>query len=238
MSSKAKRFASPYDDPAPEGAEGWEELYPYFLMFRDDRREEEESKFWFCDAQHWPQVFKPFDTTIVEFACKCLGQYNTRHLMIPPANGVDYRIHRGYCYMNPIAVAAEDIPARVRFPQRAGYYFENWTTLLENWQRKVDANIVELEALEFEPLPDVVPLQWIKDGIGLDPTYDLLANYNRVIELCLQGHPVHFEFLNLGYAAYLDFFGFCKESFPTFPTSRSRGWCRGSRSICSSPTTS
>ena len=29
----AKRFISPYDDPAPEGAEGWQELYPYYLHF-------------------------------------------------------------------------------------------------------------------------------------------------------------------------------------------------------------
>ena len=27
----------------------------------------------------------------------------------------------------------------------------------------------------------------------------------------------HFEFLNLGYAAYLDFFGFCKRAFPGIP---------------------
>ncbi|MGL4743733.1 MAG: PEP-utilizing enzyme, partial [Dermatophilaceae bacterium] len=27
----------------------------------------------------------------------------------------------------------------------------------------------------------------------------------------------HFEFLNLGYAAYLDFFGFCKQAFPSIP---------------------
>jgi pyruvate,water dikinase len=217
VSTKAK-FASPYDDPAPAGAEGWETLYPYFLLFREDRRQEEESKFWFCDAQHWPNVFKPFDTTIVEFACKCLGQYNTRHLMIPPANGVDYRIHRGYCYMNPLAVPEEEIAERVPlFLERAGYYFENWQALLENWERKVRENIAQLEAIDFEPLPDVVPLDWIKDGVGLDPTFDLLANYNRAIELCYKAYQYHFEFLNLGYAAYLDFFGFCKESFPDIP---------------------
>jgi pyruvate,water dikinase len=218
VATQVKRFASPYDDPAPAGAEGWEELYPYFLLFREDRRELEESKFWFCDAQHWPNVFKPFDTTIVEFACKCLGQYNTRHLMIPPANGVDYRIHRGYCYMNPLAVPEDEIPARVPlFLERAGFYFENWASLLENWDRKVRGLIADLEALEFEPLPDVVPLEWIKGGVGLDPTYDLLANYNRAIELCYKAYQYHFEFLNLGYVAYLDFFGFCKEAFPDIP---------------------
>ena len=102
--TEVNRFVSPYDDPAPEGAEGWEELYPYYLRFREDRREFEESRFWFADLQHWPTVFKPFDTITVEFAIKCLGQYNTRHLLIPPANGIDYRVHNGYVYMSPVPV--------------------------------------------------------------------------------------------------------------------------------------
>ena len=95
----------------------------------------------------------------VEFAVKCLGQYNTRHYLIPPANGIDYRIHNGYCYMSPVAVAPELIGARVpQFMERAGYYFQNWDRLLVNWDKKVRANIADLEALNFEKLPDVVPL--------------------------------------------------------------------------------
>jgi pyruvate,water dikinase len=216
--TRVKRFASPYEDEAPPGAEGWQSLYPYFLLFQDNRREEEEGKFWFCDSNHWPNVFKPFDTTMVEFACKCLGQYNTRHLMIPPANGVDYRVHRGYCYMNPVAVPAEEIPERVpHFMQRAGHYFENWPALLANWEQKMRGVIADIDALSFEPLPDMVPLDWVTSGKGLDPTYDLIATYNRAIELCYKGWQYHFEFLNLGYAAYLDFFAFCKESFPDIP---------------------
>ena len=157
---EAKRFVSPYDDPAPEGAEGWEELYPYYLHFRADRREFEEGRFWFADLQHWPTVFKPFDTITVEFAIKCLGQYNTRHLLIPPANGIDYRVHNGYVYMSPVPVPEEDIPARVpHFAERAGHYFENWPTLLENWETKIRRVIGDLEALEFEPLPDMVDLE-------------------------------------------------------------------------------
>jgi hypothetical protein len=50
--TEVNRFISPYDDPAPEGAEGWEELYPYYLHFREDRREFEDSRFWFADLQH------------------------------------------------------------------------------------------------------------------------------------------------------------------------------------------
>jgi pyruvate, water dikinase len=213
--TEVNRFVSPYDDPAPEGAEGWEELYPYYLRFREDRREFEEGRFWFADLQHWPTVFKPFDTITVEFAIKCLGQYNTRHLLIPPANGIDYRVHNGYVYMSPVPVPEEQIPARVpQFTERAGHYFANWTELLANWETKVRRVIADLDALEFEPLPEVVPLEWIKEGRGLDNTFALAANYNRAIELCYEAFQYHFEFLNLGYVAYLDFFTFCKEVLP------------------------
>ncbi len=160
--------------------------------------------------------------------------------MIPPANGVDYRIHRGYCYMNPIAVDPEEIPARVPlFLERAGYYFEHWDSLLENWQRKIRELIAELEALDFEPLPDVVPLEWITDGVGLDPTFDLLANYNRAIELLYKAYMYHFEFLNLGLRGLPRLLRLLQGSVPGHPRPRrSRAWCRGSRSTSSNRTTS
>ena len=110
MTAHAK-FPSPYDLKTPVGAEGWEKLYPYYLQFQNSLRDKEDGKFWFCDSQHWPSPFKPFDAVTVEFAVKCLGQYNTRHYLIPPANGVEYRIHNGYCYMSPVAVAPELIGA-------------------------------------------------------------------------------------------------------------------------------
>ncbi|MGB1008271.1 MAG: PEP-utilizing enzyme [Thiolinea sp.] len=218
MTESQSMFPSPYDHHAPEGAEGWRDIYPYYLTFQDKLKEKEEGRFWFCDSQHWPNPFKPFDAVTVEFAVKCLGQYNTRHYMVPPANGVDYRIHNGYCYMSPIAVDPELIEGRVpQFMERAGHYFQNWDSLIENWDKKVRANIADLEALNFEKLPEAVPLEWIKDGVGLDNTYDLMASFDRAIQLLYKTWQYHFEFLNLGYAAYLDFFGFMKEQFPTIP---------------------
>jgi pyruvate,water dikinase len=130
----------------------------------------------------------------VEFAVKCLGQYNTRHYMIPPANGVDYRIHNGYCYMSPVAVAPELIAGRVpQFMERAGYYFQNWDSLLANWDKKVRANIAALEALHFEKLPDVVPLDWVTEGVGLDNTYGLDGDLRPVDPASLQDLAVSFR---------------------------------------------
>jgi pyruvate, water dikinase len=186
--------------------------------FQPSMRERDEGKFWFCDSQHWPIVFRPFETITVEFSCKCLGQYNTPHFLVPSANGVDYRILNGYCYMSPVAVDSSQIEGRMpHFMERAGYYFENWDRLLENWKRKERSTIADLEAIAFKPLPRVVPIEDVTGGVGLDPTFELLANYDRAIQGAYRQWQYHFEFLNLGYAAYLDFFNYCKQAFPDIP---------------------
>jgi pyruvate, water dikinase len=211
-----KSFPKPSQIEVPAGAEGWEDLYPYNLVF--DNAPGGDEKFWFCDSQHWPTVFKPFETIGGEFAVKCLGQYNTRHLLIPPANGIEFKIHLGYLYMSPVGVPEEQIAARVpEFERRAGHYFQNWDNLLEAWHSKVRATIDEMEQLTFEPLPDMVPFDDIVSGKAMDGSQVLMENYDRLIALLYRNWQYHFEFLNLGYLAYLDFFGFCKEVFPGIP---------------------
>jgi pyruvate,water dikinase len=214
----AKSFPSPYSVKTPKGAEGWQDLYPYYLVFQDNLKKQEEAKFWFCDSQHWPNVFKPFEVIGVEFASRCLGAYNTRHYIIPPANGIDFRIHMGYNYFSPVGVAPELIGERVpHFMERAGHYFANWGELLDNWRKDVLKNIEEIDAINFTKLPDMVPLEDIKNGKGMDPSVQLFDDYDRLISLCYKNWERHFEFLNLGYVAYLDLFGFCKEVFPGIP---------------------
>ncbi|GAB2803003.1 PEP-utilizing enzyme [Streptomyces chlorus] len=211
-----KSFPKPSEIEVPAGAQGWEKLYPYNLVF--DNAPGGDEKFWFCDSQHWPTVFKPFETIGGEFAVKCLGQYNTRHLLIPPANGIEFKIHLGYLYMSPVPVPEGEIAARVpEFERRAGHYFQNWDSLLEAWHSKVRATIDEMEELEFTALPDVVPFDDIVSGKAMDGSQVLMENYDRLIALLYRNWQYHFEFLNLGYLAYLDFFGFCKEVFPGIP---------------------
>ena len=153
-----KSFPKPSELAVPAGAEGWEKIYPYYLVFQDKLKEQEDAKFWFCDSQHWPTVFKPFETIGGEFAVKCLGQYNARHLMIPNANGIEFRVHLGYLYMSPIPVPEDQIAARVPlFEQRVGHYFQNWDQLLKQWHVKVKGTIDEMETISFPKLPDVVP---------------------------------------------------------------------------------
>ena len=218
MDAAKSMFPSAFEVETPTGAEGWKDLYPYYTHFQPARRQQDDETFWFCNSQHWPTPFRPFDTIMLDFAIKGLGQYNTRHLLVPPANGVDYRILNGYVYFSPVAVAPEQIEGRVpHFMERAGHYFANWDELYANWKVKVLAKIDELNAINFEVLPEVEALEVVTGGVGLDSTNQLFDQYDKALEHAYKIWQYHFEFLNLGYAAYLDFFGFVKEQFPSIP---------------------
>ena len=139
--------------------------------------------------------------------------------MIPPALGVDLRFLNGYMYLSPVGVTdPEEIEARVpEFAERAGYYFANWDRLYAAWMPKVRALIDELEAINFSPLPDREDMAVITEGRGTGSALDLFTTYHRLVDLLLKLWHYHFEFLNLGYVAYLDFFGCCKQLFPSIP---------------------
>ncbi|HEV3365437.1 MAG TPA: PEP-utilizing enzyme [Acidimicrobiia bacterium] len=213
------RFPSPFEIETPPGAEGWEELYPYYTLFSADRREYEDSMFWFQDGIHWPEVLTPWDVTFFDYAIYALSQYNTRHYLIPPALGVDARILNGYAYLSPVGVAdPAEVEARVpHFLERAGYYFGNWDRLYGQWMEKMRALIGEMEELSFEPLPEKEEIEVITEGHGTGSGLTLTTSYHRLCDLALKLWQYHFEFLNLGYAAYLDSFGFCKQAFPNIP---------------------
>jgi pyruvate,water dikinase len=215
----ADRFPSPFDITTPPGAEGWQDLYSYSSVFSEDRREYEDSMFWFMDGVHTPEVVPPWDVTIMEFAIAVLSQYNTRHYIIPPALGVDIRILNGYLYLSPVGVADPvEVERRVpHFLERAGYYFEHWDELYAAWMPKVRKLIDELEEVRFAALPEMEDAEVITSGAGLGSGTDLMSQYSRLVDLTLKLWNYHFEFLNLGYVAYLDFFGFCKQVFPNIP---------------------
>jgi pyruvate,water dikinase len=213
------RFPSPFEIETPPGAEGWEELYTYSSLFTEGRRGYEEARFWFWDSMHWGWAMTPWDATHLEMAIASLSQYNTRHYLIPPANGIDYRVLMGVPYFSPVTIDdGATIEARVpHFMERAGHYFMNWNDLYQAWLGKVKQNIADLEAIDFSPLPEMEPIEVVTGGRGEGHGWDIQEQYHRFKDLSLRIWQYHFEFLNLGYAAYLDFFGFCKQAFPGIP---------------------
>lgn len=211
-----KRFPSPFDVPTPAGGEGWEDLYPYYYLFSEERREFEESKFWFFDSMHHPEVLYPFDTITSESWWVALGEMNSRVYIVPPALGIDQRVLNGRLYISANAIMDEEVVgARVaHFMERAGYYYQNWDDLYAKWKDKASETVEELKSIQVKPLPEMEALETVQGGRGLTTAYDLLTAYNRVIENMHKIWHLHFEFLNLGYAAYLTYFGFCKNLFP------------------------
>jgi pyruvate,water dikinase len=220
-----QKFPNPHEIETIPGTEGWERMYPYHYRFSTDNKEREEyenNMFWFNDALHYPEPMYPFDIIWDEAWFLALSQFNTRIFMVPPALGVDHRIINGNVYITPVPVAdPEEVGARVPlFMERAGYYYENWNKLHDNWENKMKGIITELKALEIAPLPDMEDISVVTEGVGTSSGYTLLKTYDKLIDLGILCWQYHFEFLNLGYAAYVTFVDFCTKAFPDIPLQR------------------
>ena len=218
----ATTFMDPHDVPKIPGTEGWERMYPYQYQFSKDDPERaafESNQIWFYDGLHYPEPHYPFDLIWDEFWSLALSQYTTRHYIVPPALGIDHRIVNGYVYISPVGVAdPEEIGRRVpHFMERAGYYFQNWDRLYENWKKKMTGVIENLEAMNFTALPEMEDMKIITEGIGTGSGYQLLKKYDQLIDLGLLCWQYHFEFLNLCYAAQVTFFATANQIFPGIP---------------------
>ncbi len=215
-STSKSGFSSPFDIASPKGAAGWQELYPYYMHISPERRELEESKFWFFDGMHNPEPLYPFDTIMTENWWVAASQMSNRVWPVPPAMGIDHRVINGYLYISPNSVTDPDKLAERGeiFASRAGHYFENWDEIYENWKDKAKDCIERLKAIEFEPLPEYEHEKHVFSHRGLYSSYDLLTSYSRMIENMLEMGSYHFEMLNLGYGAYLTFREFCQSAFP------------------------
>ena len=67
-------------------------------------------------------------------------------------------------------------------------------------------------------LPEFEPLEHVHAGRGVASNHYLLDTYQKTLEGYFRMWHHHFEFLLLGYGAYMTFFAFCKKAFPPQPT--------------------
>ncbi len=219
------KFPKPHDVKDIPGTEGWERMYPYQYQFTTDdpeRMEYEEKSFWFYDGLHYPEPIYPFDTIWDEAWYLALSQYNNRIFQVPPVRGVDHRIINGHVYISPVPVTdPEEIGRRVpNFTERAGYYYKNWDRLEAKWKVKIEATIKELTDLQIPRLPELEDLSVVIEGVGESEGYHLIKAYDDLINLGIKCWQYHFEFLNLGYAAYVFFLDFVQKQFPSIPLQR------------------
>jgi pyruvate,water dikinase len=212
-------FPSPYAVPTPEGCEGWQEMYPYYALFDERRRDTDENRFWFWNSMHFPVPHPAFDVICIDSPYQAVGNWQNRVFAVPPAMGIDYRVLNGYVYIsgNPVTDPAK-IAERVEFFQRrAGYYYENWSELYGKWKAKMQALIADLDALVVPELPEYEPDEVAFDADRNTAFYEVLQAYGRCLRLGDLMWQNHFEFLLLGYGAYSTFVDLCKANLPDIP---------------------
>jgi pyruvate,water dikinase len=211
-------FPSPLSIATPEGCEGWQEMYPYYTLVSEDRREADEGRLWFWNSMHFPTPMPAFDVVAIDGPYFALATWQNRVFAIPPAMGIDYRIVNGYVYITPNAVTEpEKIAERAQFfEKRAGYYFQNWDELYARWRVKMDALIAEITELRVPELREYEP-----DEVAFEDRdtafYAVLDAWSRTLRMHERMWQHHFEFLLLGYGAYLTFSDFCKAALPEIP---------------------
>ena len=133
--------------------------------------------------------------------------------------GIDYRIVNGYVYItgNPVT-DPEQIAERAEFFQRrAGYYYEHWDELYEGFKRKMEVLIDEITNLHVPDLPKYEPEEVMERDDKNTAYVELLDAYQRTLRCGDLMWQHHFEFLLLGYGAYLTFADLCKHHLPDIP---------------------
>jgi pyruvate,water dikinase len=212
MASEAKGFPLPSSVKVAPGTEAAQAAYPYYMQFEpgDDQR------FWFYNSMHFPEPMTVFDMVTAEAAYIALGASNTRVHSLPTTLGIDYRIINGRVYIGGNGVTdPEQIGKRVgEFQQRAFYYYEHWERLYDQWKGKMRKLIADAEALPKLELPEFEPLENVHAGKGVAANHTLLDTWQKTLEGYYRMWHHHFEFLLLGYGAYMVFFDFCKKAFP------------------------
>ena len=211
-------FPSPYEIETPPGCEGWEDMYPYYARFDEERREADEQRFWFWNSMHFPVPMPAFDAICVDSPYQAIGNWQNRVFAVPPAMGIDWRCINGYIYIsgNPVLDPAKIGERAEYFQKRAGYYYANWDELYGKWRVKMDALIAELGELSVPELgeyePDAVAFE--DDETSYCAVIQAYRHALRLLDLMWQHH---FEFLLLGYGAYMTFAELCKAHLPDIP---------------------
>jgi hypothetical protein len=127
------------------GAEGWGSMYPYFTRFQP----EDDNRFWFYNAMHFPEPMPAFDVITAEIPYTAIGANTARLFVFPTTLGIEHRIVNGRVYITAIPVTdPAEIERRLAvFQERAGYYYGNWDRLYEGWKTRMQGLISEIESM-------------------------------------------------------------------------------------------
>ncbi|HYK71339.1 MAG TPA: PEP-utilizing enzyme, partial [Streptosporangiaceae bacterium] len=199
--------------------------YQYYTRFQP----EDDNRFWFHNAMHFPEPVPAFDTITSEVPYTAIGANTARLFVFPTTMGIEHRIVNGRVYITAIPVLdpAEIEQRLATFQQRAGHYYENWDSLYEGWKAKMAGLIGEIEAIKVPELPAIEDADVVFNNVGIAQNHYLRENFHRCVDLFSKAWHHHTEMLMLGYGAYVVFFEFCKQAFPEIPDQMVARMCAG-----------
>jgi pyruvate,water dikinase len=216
----AKETGFPYarELEMPPELEGWEEMYPPHRLFSPERREWEETQFWYQDKIHAPEPMVPLDEIFHQAWQIALAQHTTRVFCIPPAQGIAQRMVGCYMYICAITPPPGEVIAEKAelFPKRTFPVFENYDQLWDEWLPRFQALGRELEAVKVpKELPRYVPdFDSSTTLLGVTVAQELLEAFNNAVNIMYRGWQYHFNYLNVTYLAYLMFGDVARKLFP------------------------
>jgi pyruvate, water dikinase len=215
MEESAGSFPLPSQIADLPGAENWRSMYPYFTRFQP----EDDNRFWFYNAMHFPEPMPAFDVITAEIPYTAIGANTARVFVFPTTLGIEHRIVNGRVYITAIPVTdPAEIEKRLAiFQERAGYYYENWDRLYAGWKTRMAELIREIESIKVPELPEFDDASVVMDSTGVAQNHYVRENFHRCLDLFSKMWNHHTEFLMLGYGAYVVFFEFCKKAFPEIP---------------------
>ncbi|MGH8989600.1 MAG: PEP-utilizing enzyme [Acidimicrobiales bacterium] len=208
-------FPLPSEISDVAGAERWATMYAPFTRFQP----EDDAKFWFYNATHFPEPLPAFDGISSEVAYTAIGANTARIFVFPATLGIEHRIVNGRVYLaaNPVTDPAE-IGRRLEiFQRRAGYYYEHWERLYGEWKERVQAAIDELEAIRVPELGEFDDEEVVTEARGYASNHLVRERFHRCIDLYSIVWNHHIEFVMLAFGAYVVFSEFLTKAFPEIP---------------------
>jgi pyruvate,water dikinase len=215
------RFPSPYEVPPPEGAEGWEEMYPAHFLFTEDTKEIDDSRVWLRISSVLPFVMYPIDCSFGA-GVGTANSYGIALLAIPTTWGWVGRYLNGYAYVSSSEITdPKVIEERAQiFGQRVRFIIDNWDELWHNWvekQLKVAEELEKIRWPELKLIEDLETAGWqgrMWDEETAPSGAGLLQNFNRLKNLMYEATFMHAEPYHLALTCYMVYRDFCLKAFP------------------------
>ncbi len=190
-------------------------MYAPFTRFQP----EDDGKFWFYNATHFPEPLPAFDGISAEVAYTAIGANTARIFVFPATLGIEHRIVNGRVYLaaNPVT-DPEQIGRRLEvFQRRAGHYYENWDRLYGEWKQRVQAAIDEIESIEVPELGEFDDEEVVTSARGYASNHFVRERFHRCVDLYSIVWNYHIEFVMLAFGAYVVFSEFLTKAFPEIP---------------------